>query len=72
MATKTEIMLPNGREKIVFSITEYRGQKRVDSRTYFVNAAGEWCPTKKGWNVPLSLLTTMQNSFNRLEESDAA
>ena len=44
-------------EKIVISKSEYRGNERVDIRSYYFNVdAGEWRPTKKGVSFPPELL----------------
>jgi hypothetical protein len=35
-------------QKLVFSISSYRGRKYMDIRTWFQDQAGDWKPTKKG------------------------
>ena len=35
-------------QKLLFSISNFRGKKYIDIRTWFQDQAGEWKPTKKG------------------------
>jgi hypothetical protein len=46
----------NRGEKIVFSLGEFKGKKRIDIRTYFLGEEEDsdtWKPTKKGINISL-------------------
>lgn len=36
------------REKVRFSVREYKNQIYFDVRTFFQSEGGEWLPTKKG------------------------
>ncbi|HAX18565.1 MAG TPA: transcriptional regulator [Actinobacteria bacterium] len=40
--------LEKGKDRIIVSLTEFKGRQYVDIRTYFENQEGEWIPTKKG------------------------
>ena len=35
-------------QKLLFSISNFRGKKYIDIRTWFQDQSGEWKPTKKG------------------------
>lgn len=35
-------------QKLIFSISNFRGKKYIDIRTWFQDQAGDWKPTKKG------------------------
>jgi len=35
-------------QKLIFSLSNYRGKQYVDVRTWYQDQAGEWKPTKKG------------------------
>jgi len=39
--------------KVVASISEYRGTKRVDLRVWWKPDDADWVPTKKGVSVPV-------------------
>ncbi len=41
----------NGRESIVMSESEYKGFDLIDIRTFYVDAAGELAPTRKGVTI---------------------
>ena len=41
----------NGRESIVMSESEYKGFDLIDIRTFYVDAAGELAPTRKGITI---------------------
>ncbi|MEQ8167744.1 MAG: transcriptional coactivator p15/PC4 family protein [Candidatus Eremiobacterota bacterium] len=45
----------NRGEKIVFSLGEFKGKKRIDIRNYFLGEEDSetWKPTKKGINISL-------------------
>ncbi|MCK4836227.1 MAG: transcriptional coactivator p15/PC4 family protein [Candidatus Aminicenantes bacterium] len=38
----------NPTQKLVFSISNFRGKKYIDIRTWFQDQSGAWKPTKKG------------------------
>ena len=48
----------NATQKLIFSISSYRGKKYMDIRTWFQDQSGEWKPTKKGVHF----------SFDRFED----
>lgn len=35
-------------QKLIFSISNFRGRKYIDIRTWFQDQGGDWKPTKKG------------------------
>lgn len=35
-------------QKLIFSISNFRGKKYIDIRTWFQDQSGDWKPTKKG------------------------
>jgi hypothetical protein len=35
-------------QKLIFSISNFKGRKYIDIRTWFQDQAGDWKPTKKG------------------------
>ncbi len=35
-------------QKLIFSISNFRGRKYIDIRTWFQDQSGAWKPTKKG------------------------
>jgi len=43
--------LEKGKDRIIVSLTEFKGRQYVDIRTYFENQEGEWIPTKKGISI---------------------
>ncbi len=52
-------------EKILFSVSEFKGKKYADIRIYYEDDEGEWKPTKKGVTVNLE---NFQNFRERVEE----
>lgn len=40
-------------EKIVFSISDFKGKKYADIRIYYEDDEGDWKPTRKGISVSL-------------------
>ena len=40
-------------EKILFSVSEFKGKNYADIRIYYEDDEGEWKPTKKGVTVSL-------------------
>ena len=39
-------------DTFVFQLTEFKGKKYIDIRTFYTDDAGELQPTKKGINIP--------------------
>ena len=52
-------------EKILFSVSEFKGKKYADIRIYYEDDEGEWKPTKKGVTVNLD---SFQDFRERVEE----
>jgi hypothetical protein len=52
-------------EKILFSVSEFKGKKYADIRIYYEDDEGEWKPTKKGLTVNLD---SFQDFRERVEE----
>lgn len=48
----------NATQKLIFSISTFKGKKYFSVRTWFQAESGEWAPTKKGVNL----------SFDKFEE----
>ena len=48
----------NSTQKLIFSISTFKGKKYFSVRTWFQAESGEWAPTKKGINL----------SFDKFEE----
>lgn len=42
------------RDPIMISVSDFRGQPRLDIRHFFENSEGALSPTKKGINIPLT------------------
>lgn len=40
--------IDKGKDRIIFTVKEFKGKNYIDVRTYFANDEGEWIPTKKG------------------------
>jgi Transcriptional Coactivator p15 (PC4) len=41
----------NATQKLIFSISSFKGKKYFSVRTWFQAESGEWAPTKKGINL---------------------
>ncbi len=41
----------NATQKLIFSISTFKGKKYFSVRTWFQAESGEWAPTKKGINL---------------------
>ncbi|GAB4249643.1 MAG: hypothetical protein Kow00109_25690 [Acidobacteriota bacterium] len=52
-------------EKILFSVTEFRGKNYADIRIYYEDDEGEWKPTRKGVTVSLDAFPEF---FKKVEE----
>jgi hypothetical protein len=48
----------NATQKLIFSLSTFKGKKYFSVRTWFQAESGEWAPTKKGINL----------SFEKFEE----
>lgn len=54
-------------EKILFSLSEFRGKQYADIRIYYEDDEGEWKPTKKGVTVSLDRFPEFKENLLRLE-----
>ena len=55
-------------EKIFFNLSEYKGKKYADIRSYYEDDEGEWKPTKKGITLSLDRLAEFKDKLGALEE----
>lgn len=55
-------------EVIRAQISDFTGQTRADLRVFFKTDKGEWRPTKRGINMPLSLIGKMKEAIVQLEK----
>ena len=60
-----EIMSRFGNTKIVVQERIFQGHKYVDIRKHFVDADGNWQPTRKGISVPLNVAGTLVDILAR-------
>ena len=54
-------------EKILFSITEFKGKTYADIRVYYEDDEGEWKPTKKGITVSPESFAEFKTRIEELE-----
>jgi len=54
-------------EKIIFSITEFKGKNYANIRIYYEDDEGEWKPTKKGVTVSLDTFREFKENIENLE-----
>lgn len=54
-------------EKIIFSVSEFKGKKFANIRIYYEDDEGEWKPTKKGITVSLESFDEFKEHFQALE-----
>jgi hypothetical protein len=50
-ALNVGFMEMNATQKLIFSISTFKGKKYFSVRTWFQAESGEWAPTKKGINL---------------------
>ncbi|MBI4445215.1 MAG: transcriptional coactivator p15/PC4 family protein [Acidobacteria bacterium] len=55
-------------EKIVFSLSEFKGKNYADIRIYYEDDEGEWKPTKKGITISLDRFQEFKEHMSKLEE----
>lgn len=55
-------------EKIVFSLSEFKGKNYADIRIYYEDDEGEWKPTKKGITVSLDRFSEFLEHVGELEK----
>lgn len=61
----------NSSEKIVASLTTYRGKKLFDLRIFFDASSGDgsdWRPTKKGITISEDLLPELKKAIDKAQE----
>lgn len=54
-------------EKVIFSISEFKGKNYANIRIYYEDDEGEWKPTKKGVTVPLDTFNEFKENIEKLE-----
>jgi hypothetical protein len=54
-------------EKILFSVSEFKGKRYADIRVYYEDDEGEWKPTKKGVTVSLDSFGEFVEHVRELE-----
>ena len=54
-------------EKIVFSVSEFKGKDYANIRIYYEDDEGEWKPTKKGLTVGLDSFAEFKEHIGELE-----
>lgn len=57
----------NSQDTFIFKLTEYKGKKYIDIRTYYRDDAGELKPTKKGINIPVVSFPAFLAAFNQAQ-----
>ena len=55
-------------EKILFSVSEFKGKNYADIRVYYEDDEGEWKPTKKGVTVTLDAFEEFKGLVLDLEK----
>ena len=51
----------NATQKLIFSISTFKGKKYFSVRTWFQAESGEWAPTKKGINLSFEKFDEFEN-----------
>ena len=62
----------NRAEKVVISIGEFKGKKRIDIRTFFLGEEEDsevWKPTKKGINISLDQWQEFKELLKKVDDS---
>lgn len=54
-------------EKIVFSISDFKGKTYANIRIYYEDDEGEWKPTKKGVTVSLDSFKEFKELVDQME-----
>lgn len=54
-------------EKILFSVSEFRGKKYANVRIYYEDDEGEWKPTKKGLSISMDSYHEFRENLEKLE-----
>lgn len=58
----------NKTEVIRVEISEYKGQKLINIRTWYTNDAGELAPTKKGVALSVEMFNDLKNALLLAED----
>lgn len=56
----------NPTEKVVVSMSVFKGRQLADLRTYYESEEDEWRPTKKGVSVPVEKLPELKEAVDKL------
>lgn len=54
-------------EKLIFSVSEFKGKQYANIRIYYEDDEGEWKPTKKGITVALDTFGEFKEHIEALE-----
>ena len=54
-------------EKLIFSVSEFKGKQYANIRIYYEDDEGEWKPTKKGITVALDTFSEFKDNIEALE-----
>jgi len=66
--TEVVVEMDKGRnERILFSLSEFKGKSYADIRIYYEDDEGEWKPTKKGVTVALDEFPQFKENILELE-----
>ncbi len=68
MSTVVAEMEKSWNEKILFSLTEFKGKSYADIRVYYEDDEGELKPTKKGITITLDRFAEFKKNLQALEE----
>ncbi len=68
MSTVVAEMEKSWNEKILFSLTEFKGKSYADVRVYYEDDEGELKPTKKGITITLDRFAEFKKNLQALEE----
>lgn len=56
----------NATEKVKITLAKYRGDVKVDARTWFLDErSGDWKPTKRGFALPVAEVQSLSRIFKR-------
>ncbi len=68
MSTVVAEMEKSVNEKILFSLSEFKGKSYADIRVYYEDDDGELKPTKKGITIALDRFAEFKKHLQALEE----
>jgi hypothetical protein len=55
----------NSQDTFIFKLTDYKGKKYADIRTYYTDDEGNLLPTKKGINIPIASFPSFLATFQK-------